>query len=82
MSELVKEFEMEWKADTGGYSRKLVEYCAAKVFSEMSRNLEEVITNGVFSRFTFDTMLAWETPSSVDEESRKVYMLCLNNFCT
>lgn len=38
----------------------------------MCRNLEEGIGNGSFSRFSFDMMLAWETPSSEDEESREV----------
>ncbi|KAI3743366.1 hypothetical protein L1987_61073 [Smallanthus sonchifolius] len=72
VSELVKEFEIEWKADLEGYSRKLVEYCACKVLNEMCRKLEEVITDGSFSRLTFDMMLAWETPSSVHEESQTV----------
>ncbi|XP_024984716.1 uncharacterized protein LOC112520504 isoform X1 [Cynara cardunculus var. scolymus] len=68
---LVEEFENRWKADTGGYSRKLVEYCASKVLNEICRNLEEAIMEGTFNRFTFDMMLAWETPSSADEESHQ-----------
>ncbi|GKF52740.1 hypothetical protein Tco_0159650, partial [Tanacetum coccineum] len=70
VSELVTEFESGWKVDSGGYSRKLVEYCASKVLNEMCRNLKEEINEGRFARFTFDMMLAWETPSSADEESR------------
>ncbi|KAI3738437.1 hypothetical protein L2E82_28469 [Cichorium intybus] len=73
-NELVEEFESGWKPDMGGYSRKLVEYCAAKVLNEMCRNLEEVIREGVFSRFTFDMMLAWEIPGSADEESLTEYV--------
>ncbi|KAI3512055.1 hypothetical protein L1887_19219 [Cichorium endivia] len=74
VNELVEEFESGWKPDIGGYSRKLVEYCAAKVLNEMCRNLEEVIREGIFSRFTFDMMLAWEIPSSADEESLTEYV--------
>lgn len=51
-----------------------MEYCAAKVLNEMCRNLEEAITEGTFNRFTFDMMLAWETPSSSHEESHRVRM--------
>ncbi|KAL4560616.1 hypothetical protein LXL04_032769 [Taraxacum kok-saghyz] len=69
VNELVEEFESGWKPNTGGYSRKLVEYCAAKMLNEMCRNLEEAIMEEIFSRLTFDMMLAWETPSSADEES-------------
>ncbi|KAJ0503156.1 hypothetical protein HanHA300_Chr11g0421151 [Helianthus annuus] len=72
VSELVDEFEVKWKAESGMYSRGLVEYCAAKVLNEMSTNLEEAITEGDFSRYTFDMMLAWERPSSSDEESHTV----------
>ncbi|KAI3696808.1 hypothetical protein L6452_29373 [Arctium lappa] len=71
VSELVEEFENRWKVDTGGYSRKLVEYCASKVLNEICRNLEEGIMEGTFNRFTFDMMLAWEMPSSADEESHE-----------
>ncbi|GJV12997.1 uncharacterized protein Tco_1354538 [Tanacetum coccineum] len=74
VSELVTEFESGWKVDSGGYSRKLVEYCASKVLNEMCRNLKEEINEGRFARFTFDMMLAWETPSSADEESRTEYL--------
>ncbi|KAL8259733.1 hypothetical protein R6Q59_027686 [Mikania micrantha] len=74
VSELVNEFEIEWKADLGDYSRKLVEYCASKVLNEMCRNLDEAINDGAFSRFTFDMMLAWETPDSVDEEAHTEYV--------
>ncbi|KAF5783908.1 hypothetical protein HanXRQr2_Chr11g0513451 [Helianthus annuus] len=73
VSELVDEFEVKWKAESGMYSRGLVEYCAAKVLNEMSTNLEEAITEGDFSRYTFDMMLAWERPSSSDEESHTEY---------
>ncbi|KAL7618441.1 hypothetical protein Lser_V15G02176 [Lactuca serriola] len=74
VNELVGEFESVWKPDMGGYSRKLMEYCAAKVLNEMCRNLEEAITEGTFNRFTFDMMLAWETPSSSHEESHREYV--------
>ncbi|KAK1426140.1 hypothetical protein QVD17_14809 [Tagetes erecta] len=74
VSELVNEFEIQWKQELGGYSRKLVEYCALKVLDEMCRSIEQAIDVGSFSRFTFDMMLAWETPSSDDEKSRTEYV--------
>ncbi|KAG7033658.1 hypothetical protein SDJN02_03382, partial [Cucurbita argyrosperma subsp. argyrosperma] len=71
---LVEEFEISWKPETRTYSRKFVEFCSAKALADMCRNLEEGIGNGSFSRFSFDMMLAWEMPSSEDEESRKECM--------
>ncbi|CAK9319728.1 unnamed protein product [Citrullus colocynthis] len=68
---LVEEFEISWKPETGTYSRKFVEFCSVKALAVMCQNLEEGIGNGSFSRFSFDMMLAWETPSSEDEESRE-----------
>lgn len=72
MSDVVNGFEMQWKPESGGYSRKLVEYCALKVLDVMCTSIEEAIDDGSFSRFTFDMMLAWETPTSHDEQSRSV----------
>ncbi|XP_071688331.1 uncharacterized protein [Rutidosis leptorrhynchoides] len=75
VNELIEEFEIGWKPELGGYSRKLVEYCSSKVLNEMCRNnVEDLIKEGVFSRFTFDMMLAWEMPSYVDEESHTEYV--------
>nr|XP_043611924.1 uncharacterized protein LOC122583604 [Erigeron canadensis] len=74
VDELVKGFEIGWEADLGGYSRKLVEYCSSKVLNEVCRNLEVEINEGDFSRVTFDMMLAWEIPSSIDEESHTEYV--------
>lgn len=68
----MEEFEISWKPETGTYSRKFVEFCSAKALADMCRNLEEGICNGSFSRFSFDMMLAWETPSSQDEQSHQV----------
>ncbi|KAM2890220.1 hypothetical protein COP2_008668 [Malus domestica] len=53
------------------YGRKFVEFCSAKVMQscDMCKTIEEKIANGSFSRFTFDMMLAWEMPTSADEES-------------
>ncbi|KAJ0013433.1 hypothetical protein Pint_20032 [Pistacia integerrima] len=67
-----KEFEAEWKPEIGSYSRKFVEYCSAKVLTDMCQNIEEKISDGSFGRLTFDMMLAWEMPSSEDEESHAV----------
>ncbi|XP_030927533.1 uncharacterized protein LOC115953854 [Quercus lobata] len=66
---LVEEFEAGWNPETNGYSRKFVEFCSAKSLTYMCQNIEENISNGSFSRFTFDMMLAWEMPSSTDEEA-------------
>ncbi|XP_050235483.1 uncharacterized protein LOC126684987 [Mercurialis annua] len=73
VEKLVEEFEAEWKAEVGGYSKKLVEYCSSKAINEECKYIEEKISDGSFSRFTFDAMLAWEMPSSQDEESRMEY---------
>ncbi|XP_059645924.1 uncharacterized protein LOC132289214 [Cornus florida] len=66
---LVEEFERERKPKNGEYSRKLVDYCCAKALNDMCCSINETIDDGSFSRFTFDMMLAWETPSSDDEHS-------------
>ncbi|XP_008367282.2 uncharacterized protein [Malus domestica] len=81
VDKLVEEFETTWKTDetvpvgannnSNSYGRKLVEFCSAKALqsSDMCKTIEEKIANGFFSRFTFDMMLAWEMPTSADEES-------------
>lgn len=56
----------------GSYSRKLIEFCSAKALKEFYQNIEEKISYGLFSRFTFDLMLAWEMPTSADEDCRTV----------
>ncbi|XP_042490262.1 uncharacterized protein LOC122070203 [Macadamia integrifolia] len=66
---LVEEFEVGWKLETNDYSRKLVEFCSSKALSNICCNLEKNIEDGLFSRVTFDMMLAWERPTSADEES-------------
>ncbi|KAK1365849.1 hypothetical protein POM88_041410 [Heracleum sosnowskyi] len=68
---LVEEFEAIWKPKNGDYSRKLVEYCSSKALNDMCSNIKELISDGNFSRLSFDMMLAWEKPSSAanDEES-------------
>ncbi|KAL1545955.1 hypothetical protein AAHA92_22620 [Salvia divinorum] len=66
---LVEEFERGWKPQMDGYSKKLVEFCCSKALALMCGTIDETISDGSFSRFTFDMMLAWEMPSSSDEES-------------
>ncbi|KAL0346919.1 UNVERIFIED_CONTAM: hypothetical protein Scaly_1707900 [Sesamum calycinum] len=66
---LIEEFEREWEPQMSGYSRKLVEFCSSKALMVMCGVIDDTITDGSFSRFTFDMMLAWETPSSEEEES-------------
>lgn len=65
---LVEEFESNWKPEVGHYSRKLVEYCSAKALSDVCCNIEEKINDGSFSRLSFDMMVAWEKPSSDDDD--------------
>ncbi|XP_025014310.2 uncharacterized protein LOC8282370 isoform X2 [Ricinus communis] len=70
VEKLVEEYEAEWKPEISGYSKKFVEFCCSKVIREECKYIEEKISDGSFSRFTFDAMRAWEMPSSQDEESR------------
>ncbi|KAJ4834950.1 hypothetical protein Tsubulata_021476 [Turnera subulata] len=69
-AKLVEEFEQGWKTESGDYSRRLVEFCSAKALIEECPYIQEKINDGSFSRLTFDMMLAWEMPTSQDEESR------------
>ncbi|KAJ8434607.1 hypothetical protein Cgig2_025033 [Carnegiea gigantea] len=74
VDELVKEFEATWKPKLGDYSRELVEYCCSKTLRLKPLEPGESVSDSSFSRFTFDMMLAWQMPSSANEES---YMECL-----
>ncbi|XP_056688788.1 uncharacterized protein [Spinacia oleracea] len=64
---LLEEFKEAWKPEMGEYSRKLVEFCSSKALRQGPAC--ESISDSSFSRFTFDMMLAWQMPSSADEES-------------
>ncbi|ONK68871.1 uncharacterized protein A4U43_C05F16910 [Asparagus officinalis] len=66
---LVQDFELGLKPEVDNYSRKLVEFCSSKALEVLCCNTGERIGNGSLSRFTFDMMLSWETPSSADDES-------------
>ncbi|GJT41345.1 hypothetical protein Tco_0941210 [Tanacetum coccineum] len=69
---LIEEFESGWKGGEnkkGEYGRKLVEYCSSKTLYEMCKDVEQTIREGKFSQLTFDMMLAWEMPTSADEQS-------------
>ncbi|XP_009626957.1 uncharacterized protein [Nicotiana tomentosiformis] len=68
VDELVDEFEAGWEPNMEGYSRKLVEFCCSRALTYICSKLEETLVDGSFSRITFDMMLAWEMPSSIDEE--------------
>ncbi|CDP16488.1 unnamed protein product [Coffea canephora] len=74
---LIKEFESGLDPILHGYSRKLVEYCCSKVLKNLCNSMHERVSDGSFSRFTFDMMLAWEMPNSTDEESYMVGVLFL-----
>ncbi|ESW33977.1 hypothetical protein PHAVU_001G114200 [Phaseolus vulgaris] len=65
---LVEDFEGGWKPEMGDYCIKLVEFCSGKAVNEMRHNIEGNINDGSFSRLTYDMMLAWERPSSLEEE--------------
>ncbi|KAJ7971929.1 DUF639 family protein [Quillaja saponaria] len=69
VDKLVEEFEVGWKPEIGNHGRKLVEFCSAKALCDMCPNIEEKISDGSYSRFTFDMMLAWEMPEYTDDES-------------
>ncbi|WMV22816.1 hypothetical protein MTR67_016201 [Solanum verrucosum] len=71
VDELVHEFEVGWDPNMEGYSRKLVEFCCSKALTDMCNKLQEMIDNGDFIRFMFDMMLAWEIPSSTEEETHE-----------
>ncbi|CAL1382268.1 unnamed protein product [Linum trigynum] len=70
LEELVAEFEAAvWKEETGEYSKKFVEFCCSKALRQVCQFIEEKIVDGSFSRFTFDMMRAWETPTCQQEQS-------------
>ncbi|CAN4124825.1 unnamed protein product [Withania somnifera] len=68
VNELVHEFEDGWEPKIGTYSRKFVEFCCSKALTDVCSKLGETLVDGSFSRITFDMMLAWQMPSSADEE--------------
>ena len=68
MTVLVEEFETTWTPESGDYSRKLVEFCCSRALIDMCCNIQEQISDGSFTRLSFDIMLAWENPSSTDQK--------------
>lgn len=76
VDELVHEFEDGWDPKMGCYSRKLVEFCCSRALTDVCSKLEETLVDGSFSRITFDMMLAWQMPSSADEDRHSVNVLC------
>ncbi|CAM8983788.1 unnamed protein product [Rhodiola kirilowii] len=71
---LVEDFEAGWTSEMENYSRQLIEFCGCKALSVIATNIEEEISDGSFSRFTFNMMLAWETPTSTEEEEEDAYI--------
>ncbi|KAL6005158.1 hypothetical protein ACLOJK_005720 [Asimina triloba] len=69
LESLLDEFAVTLKPEADDCSRRLVEYCSSKVVGHICCDLQEKINDGSFSRFTFDMMLAWESPSSEDEDT-------------
>ncbi|CAN6313991.1 unnamed protein product [Urochloa humidicola] len=70
VNDLVADFELGLKtAAVDNYSRKLVEFCSLQALQIItSHDIGEKISDGSLSRFTFDMMLAWETPTSSDQQ--------------
>ena len=70
VNELVADFELGLKtAAVDNYSRKLVELCSLQALQIItSHDLGEKISEGWLCRFTFDMMLAWETPTPSDQQ--------------
>ncbi|XP_047083619.1 uncharacterized protein LOC124694708 [Lolium rigidum] len=71
VDDLVVDFELGLKtAALDNYSRRLVEYCSLRALQSLtSPDLGDTIHEGSFSRFTFDMMLAWETPTPSDQQT-------------
>ncbi|KAM7272745.1 hypothetical protein ACFE04_027408 [Oxalis oulophora] len=69
VEKLEEDFKAQWNPEKGHYSRKFVEFCSSKALTYMCQNIEEKISDGSFSRFSFDMMLAWQMPRAADEES-------------
>ncbi|GMI65047.1 hypothetical protein like AT2G21720 [Hibiscus trionum] len=67
---LVKEFEAKWEPEAGDYAKKLVEFCSSKALINLCQNIKEKISNGSYSRLTYDMMLAWEKPRAADEQTQ------------
>ncbi|PUZ42768.1 hypothetical protein GQ55_9G608500 [Panicum hallii var. hallii] len=70
VNDLVADFELGLKtAAVDNYSRKLVEFCSLQALQIItSHDIGEKISEGSLSRFTFDMMLAWETPTPSDQQ--------------
>ncbi|CAN1352382.1 hypothetical protein LINPERPRIM_LOCUS42786 [Linum perenne] len=75
VEELKQEFEgggkLVWNEESGimDYSKKFVEFCCSKALRKDCQFIEEKIVDGSFTRFTFDMMIAWETPTSIQQQS-------------
>ncbi|KAK8589822.1 hypothetical protein V6N12_024213 [Hibiscus sabdariffa] len=76
---LVKEFEAKWEPEAGDYAKKLVEFCSSKALINLCQHIKEKISNGSYSRFTYDMMLAWEKPRAADEEPHYQMPLLVNH---
>ncbi|KAL6645206.1 hypothetical protein ACP70R_016814 [Stipagrostis hirtigluma subsp. patula] len=70
VNDLIADFELGLKtAAVDSYSRRLVEFCSLQALQIItSHDLGDKINEGSLSRFTFDMMLAWETPTPSDQQ--------------
>ena len=67
---MIADFELGLKtAVVDNYSRRLVEFCSHQALQIItSHDLGGKISDGSFSQFTFNMMLAWETPTPSDQQ--------------
>lgn len=70
VDEMATDFELGLKtAAVDSYSRRLVEFCSLQALQVItSPDLGDKIHEGSLSRFSFDMMLAWETPTPSDQQ--------------
>lgn len=69
----MENFERGLNPAVDSYSRRLVEFCCSKAIAAICPEIGLKISDGSISRFTYDMMLAWESPSSTDSEPSLVW---------
>ena len=82
MDDLQQNFEAEASdgiKNRSCYARNFLEYCFFKAIA-ISVRMADYLADKNFRRLTFDTMLAWESPSSDALPEVKVWICCLPLF--
>lgn len=59
-----------------------MEFCSSTALNDICCNIDEKINDRSFSRVSFDIMLAWEKPSSADEEQESFSVGAHPPFCS